>query len=90
LGQRPGVEPGHGRAAQGLDRTSSFVLSIVDSAAGWVYLHHGAMLAIIAVLAMLSMMLGSTIGVGLLTPANVLLQIVVLFLAASGHLALGH
>ena len=40
--------------------TSSFLLSIVDSAAAWVYLHHGAMLAIIAVPSMLGMMLGST------------------------------
>jgi uncharacterized membrane protein YfcA len=53
--------------------TSSFLLSIVDSAAAWVYLHHGAMLAIIAVPSMLGMMLGSTIGVGLLTRANVAL-----------------
>lgn len=59
--------------------TSSFVLSIVDSAAAWVYLHHGAMLAIIAVPSMLGMMLGSSIGVGLLTRANVaILRIVVI------------
>ena len=51
--------------------TSSFILSIVDSAAAWVYLNQGAMLAIIAVPSMLGMMLGSTIGVGLLTRANV-------------------
>ncbi len=51
--------------------TSSFILSIVDSAAAWVYLNHGAMLAIIAVPSMLGMMLGSTIGVGLLSRANV-------------------
>jgi hypothetical protein len=51
--------------------TSSFLLSIVDSAAAWIYLHHGAMLAIIAVPSMLGMMLGSTVGVGLLSRANV-------------------
>ncbi|HEY4774632.1 MAG TPA: sulfite exporter TauE/SafE family protein [Xanthobacteraceae bacterium] len=51
--------------------TSSLILSIVDSAAAWIYLNHGAMLAIIAVPSMLGMMLGSTIGVGLLTRANV-------------------
>lgn len=51
--------------------TSSFILSIVDSAAAWVYVNHGAMLAIIAVPSMLGMMLGSTIGVGLLSRANV-------------------
>jgi uncharacterized membrane protein YfcA len=52
--------------------TSSFLLTIVDSAAAWVYLHHGAMLAVIAVPSILGMMLGSTIGVGLLTRANVM------------------
>jgi uncharacterized membrane protein YfcA len=51
--------------------TSSFILSIVDSGAAWVYLNHGAMLAIIAVPSMLGMMMGSVIGVGLLTRANV-------------------
>jgi uncharacterized protein len=51
--------------------TSSLILSIANSAAAWIYLNHGAMLALIAVPSMLGMMLGSTIGVGLLTRANV-------------------
>ena len=51
--------------------TSSFILSIVDSAAAWIYLNQGAMLAIIAVPSVLGMMLGSTIGVGFLSSANV-------------------
>lgn len=70
--------------------TSSFVLSIVDSAAAWVYLHHGAMLAIIAVPSMLGMMLGSTIGVGLLTRANVaiLRRVVIGLLLLAGIRAL--
>jgi len=70
--------------------TSSFVLSIVDSAAAWVYLHHGAMLAIIAVPSMLGMMLGSTIGVGLLTRANVaiLRRVVIGLLLLAGMRAL--
>jgi uncharacterized membrane protein YfcA len=70
--------------------TSSFVLSIVDSAAAWVYLHHGAMLAIIAVPSMLGMMLGSTIGVGLLTRANVaiLRRVVIGLLLLAGVRAL--
>lgn len=51
--------------------SSSFILSIVDSAAAWVYLNKGAMLAIVAVPSVLGMMLGSTIGVGLLARANV-------------------
>lgn len=70
--------------------TSSFLLSIVDSAAAWVYLHHGAMLAIIAVPSMLGMMLGSTIGVGLLTRANVaiLRKVVIGLLLLAGVRAL--
>jgi uncharacterized membrane protein YfcA len=70
--------------------TSSFILSIVDSAAAWVYLHHGAMLAIIAVPSMLGMMLGSTIGVGLLTRANVavLRKVVIALLLLAGVRAL--
>jgi uncharacterized membrane protein YfcA len=73
--------------------TSSFLLSIVDSAAAWVYLQHGAMLAIIAVPSMLGMMLGSAIGVGLLTRANVaiLRKVVIglLFLAGARALLKG-
>jgi uncharacterized membrane protein YfcA len=70
--------------------TSSFVLSIVDSTAAWVYLHHGAMLAIIAVPSMLGVMLGSTIGVGLLTRANVaiLRKVVIGLLLVAGARAL--
>ena len=70
--------------------TSNFVLSIVDSAAAWVYLHHGAMLAIVAVPSMLGMMLGSTIGVGLLTRANVaiLRKVVIGLLLLAGIRAL--
>jgi uncharacterized membrane protein YfcA len=70
--------------------TSSFLLSIVDSAAAWVYLHHGAMLAVIAVPSMLGMMLGSAIGVGLLTRANVaiLRKIVIGLLFMAGVRAL--
>ena len=70
--------------------TSSFLLSIVDSAAAWIYLHHGAMLAIIAVPSMLGMMLGSTVGVGLLSRANVtvLRKVVVGLLLLAGIRAL--
>ncbi len=50
--------------------TSKFILSIVDSAAAWVYLNQGAMLALIAVPSTLGVMLGSTVGVGLLSRAN--------------------
>jgi hypothetical protein len=70
--------------------TSSLVLSIVDSAAVWIYLHHGAMLAIIAVPSVLGMMLGSTIGVGLLSRANVavLRKVVIGLLLLAGIRAL--
>lgn len=70
--------------------TSSFLLSIVDSAAAWVYLHHGAMLAVIAVPSMLGMMLGSAIGVGLLNRANVaiLRKVVIGLLFVAGVRAL--
>jgi uncharacterized membrane protein YfcA len=70
--------------------TSSVVLSIVDSAAAWVYLHQGALLAIVAVPSMLGMMLGSTIGVGLLTRVNVavLRKIVIGLLLLAGLRAL--
>ena len=54
--------------------TSGFILSLVDSAAAWVYLHQGALLAIIAVPSVAGMMLGARIGVVLLTvmrPASV-------------------
>ena len=46
--------------------TSSFILSLVDSTAAWVYLNRGAVLAIIAVPSMLGMMLGARIGAKML------------------------
>ena len=66
--------------------TSSVILSIANSAAAWVYLNHGAMLAIIAVPSMLGMMLGSTIGVGLLTRTNVAVirKVVIVLLLLAG------
>jgi uncharacterized membrane protein YfcA len=70
--------------------TSSFILSIVDSAAAWIYLNQGAMLAIIAVPSVLGMMLGSTIGVGFLSSANVVVirRIVLGLLLVAGLRAL--
>ncbi len=70
--------------------TSSIILSIANSAAAWVYLNHGAMLAIIAVPSMLGMMLGSTIGVGLLSRTNVAIirKIVIVLLLLAGIRAL--
>ncbi len=46
--------------------TSSVVLSLVDSAAAWVYLNKGAVLPMIAVPSVLGMMLGARIGARLL------------------------
>ncbi len=46
--------------------TSSFILSLVDSAAAWVYLNKGAVLAIVAVPSVIGMMLGARIGARLL------------------------
>ena len=70
--------------------TSSVILSIANSAAAWVYLNHGAMLAIIAVPSILGMMLGSTIGVGLLSRTNVAVirKIVIVLLLLAGVRAL--
>jgi uncharacterized membrane protein YfcA len=70
--------------------TSSIILSIANSAAAWVYLNHGAMLAIIAVPSILGMMLGSTIGVGLLSRTNVAVirRVVIVLLLLAGVRAL--
>ena len=70
--------------------TSSVILSIANSAAAWVYLNHGAMLAIIAVPSVLGMMLGSTIGVGLLSRTNVAVirKVVIVLLLLAGVRAL--
>jgi len=68
--------------------TSMFVLSIVDSSAAWVYLNQGAVLAIITVPSIIGMMLGSTIGVRLLTVASASLLrkvVIVLLLLAGGR-----
>ena len=70
--------------------TSSVILSIANSAAAWVYLNHGAMLAIIAVPSILGMMSGSTIGVGLLSRTNVAVirKLVIILLLLAGVRAL--
>lgn len=70
--------------------TSSVILSIANSAAAWVYLNHGAMLAIVAVPSILGMMSGSTIGVGLLSRTNVAVirKVVIVLLLLAGVRAL--
>ena len=60
--------------------TSSFMLSIVDTSAAWIYLNKGAVLAIIAVPSMAGMMLGARVGAKLLTvmKASVIRKIVII------------
>ena len=73
--------------------TSGFILSIVDSAAVWVYINKGALLAMIAVPSAIGMMLGAFIGARLLKVLRAAtirrLVIVVLLLAGVRTLAKG-
>jgi len=70
--------------------TSSFILSLVDSAAAWVYLNKGAVLAAIAVPSVIGMMLGARIGAHLLgvLKASTVRRMVLLLLFFSGLRAL--
>lgn len=66
--------------------TSSLVLSLVDSAAAWVYLNRGAVLAIIAVPSVVGMMAGARIGARLLhvLPGAVIRKLVIALLLFAG------
>jgi len=70
--------------------TSSFILSLVDSSAAWVYLNKGAVLAAVAVPSVIGMMLGARIGARLLTvmKAAVVRRLVLGLLLFSGLRAL--
>lgn len=70
--------------------TSSFILSLVDSSAAWIYLHQGAVLPMIAVPSVVGMMLGARIGARLLDvlPAAHIRRVVLLLLAFAGARAL--
>lgn len=70
--------------------TSSFILSLVDSSAAWVYLHKGAVLPMIAVPSVIGMMLGAKIGAKLLKvlPAATVRKLVLALLAFAGMRAL--
>jgi len=70
--------------------TSSFILSLVDSSAAWVYLNKGAVLPMIAVPSVIGMMLGAKIGARLLTvlPAAAVRKLVLGLLAFAGVRAL--
>ena len=70
--------------------TSSFILSLVDSAAAWVYMIEGAVLMVIAVPSVIGMMIGARIGARLLTvlKASVVRKLVLVLLLFAGLRAL--
>ncbi len=70
--------------------TSSFILTLVDSSAAWIYLNKGAVLAIIAVPSVIGMMLGAMIGARLLhvLKASVVRKMVITLLLFAGLRAL--
>src|SRR5688572_3847642 len=70
--------------------TSSFILTLVDSSAAWVYLNQGALLAMVAAPSVIGMMLGAFIGSRLLKHANasVVRRLVVALLLLAGVRAL--
>jgi hypothetical protein len=70
--------------------TSGLVLSLVDSAAAWVYLNRGAVLPMIAVPSVLGMMLGARIGARLLDvlKSSVIRRLVMALLLFAGARAL--
>jgi uncharacterized protein len=70
--------------------TSSFILSIVDSSAAWVYLNKGAVLSIVAAPSVVGMMLGAFIGARLLNvlKATVVRKLVIGLLLFAGLRAL--
>ncbi len=70
--------------------TSSFILSLVDSSAAWVYLHKGATLAMLTVPSVIGMMMGAQIGARLLSvlKASVVRKLVLALLLFAGLRAL--
>jgi uncharacterized membrane protein YfcA len=70
--------------------SSGLVLSLVDSAAAWVYIHQGAVLPMIAVPSVVGMMLGARIGARLLhvLPGPVIRRLVISVLLFAGLRAL--
>lgn len=70
--------------------TSSFILSLVDSSAAWVYLNQGAVLPMVAVPSIVGMMLGARIGARLLTvlKASIIRRLVIALLLFAGLRAL--
>lgn len=70
--------------------SSSFILSLVDSSAAWIYLNKGAILPVVAVPSVVGMMLGARIGARLLTvlKASMIRRLVIALLLFSGLRAL--
>ena len=70
--------------------TSSFLLSVVDSSAAWVYINRGAVLPIIVVPSLVGMMLGAFVGVRLLqvVKASVIRSLLIGLLTVAGSRAL--
>ena len=70
--------------------TSSFILTLVDSSAAWVYLHKGATLAMLTVPSVIGMMMGAQIGARLLSvlKASVVRKLVLALLLFAGLRAL--
>jgi uncharacterized membrane protein YfcA len=70
--------------------SSGLVLSLVDSAAAWVYINRGAVLPMIAVPSVIGMMLGARLGAGLLDRLNatIVRRLVIVVLLFAGLRAL--
>jgi uncharacterized membrane protein YfcA len=70
--------------------SSSFILSLVDSSAAWIYLNNGAVLPVIAAPSVIGMMLGAKIGARLLTvlKASIIRRLVIGMLVFAGGRAL--
>jgi uncharacterized protein len=70
--------------------TSSFVLSVIDTAAAWIYLHRGAVLPMLVAPSIIGVMLGARIGVRLLrvAPTRLVRGTVIALLLIAGVRAL--
>lgn len=70
--------------------TSSFLLSVIDTSAAWIYLNHGAMLPMLVVPSCVGIMLGAKIGARLLrvAPTEIIRRTVIVLLVFAGTRAL--
>lgn len=68
--------------------TSTFLLSITDTSAAWIYINNGAVLPIIAVPSVIGMMLGSMVGVRIFTrvrPAAMRYIVIIMLILAGAR-----